>query len=183
MNPWKKIHDDFQKLKEEEDHIVRQRVRQDFSNAYVSYGESGEVECWIQSMATEGLQAGFESVGTEAGLALGPPLATAPLKYWFQQLFLNLRANNSDHIQIYSDTVATIEHLLEASATYCLQLDRQFVEGSAMPGENDAKGHRRNNIKTRLPGGGSTLDGTRRNQNCRCRSRTLGPFPRARSSR
>jgi len=70
MNPWKRIHNEFKRLADEEDRIVRQRELQEFCNAYVTFPESGEVDCWIQSMATEDLQAGFEVVAAEAGIAL-----------------------------------------------------------------------------------------------------------------
>jgi hypothetical protein len=139
MNPWKKIYHDFKALLDEEDRIVRQRVSQELSYAYVTYAESGEVDCWVQSMGTEGLLAGFELVATEAGKELGSPLGTPPQKQWLHRLFVDLRANNSDHIHIYSDTVGTIERLLEASATYCLRLDRQSIDGSLMPDEEAAE--------------------------------------------
>ena len=62
-----------------------------------------------------------------------------PQQYWLNRLFLDLRANNSDHIRIYSDTAGTIERLLEASGTYCLRLDLQFIERSVVLRERNAE--------------------------------------------
>ncbi len=131
MNPWKKIHNEFKKLADEEHQIVQQP--QAFCYAYVTYQESGEVECWLEGIATEDLQARFKALATEAGIALGRPSGTSPYKYWLHQLFLDLRANNSNHIRIYSETVGVIERLLEASAIYCARLDREALEKAAMP--------------------------------------------------
>ncbi len=133
MNPWNKFYHEFKALMDEEDRIVRQRVTQEFCYAHVAFRESGEVQCWVQSMATEGLQAGFELVAAEAGRSLGSPTGTPAQDHWLQQLFLDLRAIKSDHVNISGDTVATIERLLEASATYCLRLDRRSREGSMVP--------------------------------------------------
>jgi hypothetical protein len=135
MHGWKKIYNEFKALMDEEDRIVRQRVPQEFSYAHVAYRESGEVQCWVQSMATEGLQAGFELVATKAGKSLRSPTGTPPQEHWLKCLFLDLRAMNSDHVNISGETVATIERLLGASATYCLRLDRKSREGSVTPDE------------------------------------------------
>jgi hypothetical protein len=129
MNLWKKIGHDFKALMDEENRIVRQRVPQEFSYAYVTYGESGEVDCWVQSIATEGLLAGFELVAAEAGKALGSPPGISPQKYLLHHLFVDLRTNDSDHLHNYSDKVGIIERLLEALTTYSLRLDRRSLDG------------------------------------------------------
>jgi hypothetical protein len=156
MNPWKKIYNDFKALLDEEDRIVRQRVPQELSYAYVTNAESGEVDCWVQSMPTEVLLAGFELVAAEAGRALGAPPGTPAQKFWLHHIFLDLRTNNSDHIHIYSNTVGTIERLLEASAIYCLRLDRQALDGAVIPSESAA-----DFIATPLPEAGIPSRGKR----------------------
>jgi hypothetical protein len=140
MNSWKRLHDGFKELMEEEERIVQQGRPQGFCYAYVTYQEAGEVDCLVESIATESLGVRFESLATQAGIALGAPSGTLPHKYWLHQLFLDLRANNSNHILIYSDTVGVIERLFEASAIYCARLDREPLEKSAKPCEDPGLG-------------------------------------------
>jgi hypothetical protein len=139
MNPWKSFRNEFRALMEEEDLAVKRRVPQGCCYAYITFRESAEFSCWVESNATESLQARFKLLATEAGIALGSPPATAPFLYWMQHLFLGLRANKSAHVHIYSDTVAIVDRLIEASAIYCTWLDQQLLEKSLMPCENAAE--------------------------------------------
>jgi hypothetical protein len=129
---------------EEEDSIVQQRVPRDCCYAYFTYREPGEFDFWIESSTTESLQAGFELLATEAGIALDLPAGTLPLTYWLHSLFLDLRANNSSFIRIYNDTGGFIDRVFEASANYCARLDRRTLEKAAMSyedGEGVARQH------------------------------------------
>jgi hypothetical protein len=133
MNPWKRFRNEFKALMEEEDRIVRQRELGDRFYALVLYRESGEFGSWsFAGSATESLQARFELLATEAGIALSSPPGTLPHVYWLHCLFEDLRANNSPHIRINTDAGAFIEKLFEASATFCARLDRRYLEKSVM---------------------------------------------------
>jgi hypothetical protein len=140
MNPWKRFHNEFKALLEEEDRIVRQRELRDRLNGTVIYQESGEFGSWsLAGGATESLKARFELLATEAGIALGSPPGIVPHVYWLDGLFVDLRENKSQHIRIYNlDDAAggVIERLLEASATYCARLDRRSLEYAAMSCED-----------------------------------------------
>jgi hypothetical protein len=129
MNPWKRFYDDFSALMEEEDRIVRQRGLRGWFYGTVIYGESEEFGLWsFASSATESLQARFELLAAEAGIALGSPAGTPPHFYWLDRLFVDLRANHSQYIRIYSEAGGFIERLFENSATYCARLNRQSLE-------------------------------------------------------
>src|SRR5579862_544026 len=71
MNPWKRLHDEFNALMQEEDRIVEQRGLKDWCYAYVTDRESGEFGGWVASITTEHLNARFELLATEAGIELG----------------------------------------------------------------------------------------------------------------
>jgi hypothetical protein len=139
MEPWTRLHNEFHALMEEEDRIIQQRDLRDRFHGEVFYGEnSGECGSWsLVNSATESLQVRFELLATEAGIALGSPPETLPLFYWLHCLFVDLRANHSQHIRTYdtdlgNDTVGSIEGLLEASATFCSRLDRRSLEKAVM---------------------------------------------------
>ncbi|HEV1287605.1 MAG TPA: hypothetical protein VNU44_19940 [Bryobacteraceae bacterium] len=132
------MHHEFNELMEEENRIVQQRGLSDRCYAYVTGLESGTRDGWLESITTESLQVRFEGLATEAGIALGSPPGTLPLKYWLHRLFLDLRANNSPLIRIHNDTGGFIEHLFEASAIYCARLDRRSLEKTVMPGEDSS---------------------------------------------
>jgi hypothetical protein len=103
MDPWKRFHNEFKALMEEEDRIVRQRELGDWFHGTVIYGESGEFGSWsFARSATESLQARFELLATEAGIALGSPPGIVPHVYWLDSLFVDLRENKSQHIRIYN---------------------------------------------------------------------------------
>jgi hypothetical protein len=70
-------------------------------------------------------------LATEGGVALGVPRGTSPLTYWFDRFLLDLRANKSDHLHMYSDSAGFVERLLEASVLYSVRLARRSLEGSA----------------------------------------------------
>jgi len=146
MNPWKRFQSEFEALRAEEDRIVQERGLRDWFHGDVIYGESGEFGSWsLAGSATESLQARFELLATEAGIALGSPAGTLPHVYWLHRLFVDLRANKSRHIRIYdtdNDIAGIIECLLEVSATYCARLNRQSLENAAMSPE-DASDERR----------------------------------------
>ena len=126
----------FKALMEEEDGIVQQRGLQDFCHAFVIFEESGEFDGWIESGATESLRARFELLATKAGIALGSPLGMFAQTFWLQSLFLDLRANRSSYIQVYSPPIGIIERLFEASAIFCARLDRRSLENAAMYSED-----------------------------------------------
>ncbi len=124
---------------EEEDRIVRQRELGDWFHGDVTYGESGEFGSWsFASSTTESLQARFELLATEAGIALSSPPGTLPHVYWLHRLFVDLRANKSPHIRIYTDDGGIIDRLFEASATYCARLNRQSLENAVMSYEGSS---------------------------------------------
>ena len=130
---WKQLHNDFHALKEAEDRIVQQREGTDYCYAYVTVLESGELGRWIEG-TTESLQVRFESLATDAGIALRPPPGISPLEYLLHRLVLNLRANKSPFIHMYSATVGVIERLFEATAIFCARLDREWLEKTVIPG-------------------------------------------------
>jgi hypothetical protein len=140
MDPWKRFHNEFRALMDEEDRVVRQRELRDWFHGEVIYQESGEFGSWsFASSATESLQARFELLATEAGIALISPPGTSPQVYWLDRLFADLRGNHSAHIRIYdigNNTGGVIERLFEASATYCVRLDRRSLENAAMSCED-----------------------------------------------
>jgi hypothetical protein len=137
MDPWKRLHNEFKALMEEEDRIVRQRELRDWFHATVIYEEFGEFGWWsFANSATESLQARFELLATEAGIALNSPPGTVPRDYWLHRLFVDLRANNSQHIRIYTDAGGFILRLFEASATFCTRLDRRSLEKSVITRED-----------------------------------------------
>jgi len=140
MNPLKRLRKKFHALRDDEDRIVREGVPRDCCNAYVSYRESGEINCWVESFATEGQRAEFKLLATKAGIALGAPYGTSPREYFLKCLFVDGRANKSEYIHVYSDEVATIERVFDASATFCARLECQSLEKSVMPSENAAEG-------------------------------------------
>jgi len=136
MNPWKNFRNEFKALMEEEELLRRQGVLRDLCHAHVRYGEPGEPNYWVESIATESLQLRFELLANQAGIALGWQSGASPQQYFIRHLFLDLRANKSRHIDLYSDRAANINHLFEALATYCALLELQSLEKSVMPREN-----------------------------------------------
>jgi hypothetical protein len=136
MNPWKRFHNEFKALMEEEDTIVRERGLRGWFHGSVIYEESGECGSWsFDSITTESLQARFEVIAAEAGLALGSPPGALPHIYWLHRLFADLRAHQSQHILIYSEVGGFIERLFEASATFCARLNRESLDHVAMSHE------------------------------------------------
>src|SRR5277367_83236 len=79
MNPWKRLHYEFRALHEEESKILQDRASGECCYAYVVNPKSGEFDGWAERFPTEDLQARFELVATEAGIALGSQPETAPL--------------------------------------------------------------------------------------------------------
>ena len=126
------FHDDFSALMEEEDGIVQQGELRDCCYAHFTYRESGEFDAWVVG-PTERLEARWKLVATEAGLALGSPRGALPWKYFLHQLFLYLRAHESDRVRMYSDTDGFIEHLFEASVVFGTLLKRRSLEETMMP--------------------------------------------------
>jgi hypothetical protein len=51
MNPWTKLREDFNALMEAEDRIVLERLPLAPCYGYVTYGESGEVGCWVEDVS------------------------------------------------------------------------------------------------------------------------------------
>jgi hypothetical protein len=130
---WKKIKNGFRALMEEEDRIVQQGRLSGWCYAHINCPDSrGPGGWWFGSLANESLQARFELLATEAAIALGSPPETIPHAYWLNRLLLDLRANESNHVRCYSDTVSIIERLFEASAIYCTRLERLSLEKGAM---------------------------------------------------
>jgi hypothetical protein len=107
MDRWKRFHNEFRALMEEEDRIVQQRESRDCFHGLVIYGESREFGSWsFAGSATENLQARFDLLATEAGIALGSPPGTPPRIYWLDRLFFDLRENKSQHVRIYKARLA-----------------------------------------------------------------------------
>jgi hypothetical protein len=127
MNPWKQLGDQFKALMEEEDRLAHERISGERCYAYVACGQSGESSYWVEGIAAERLQARFELVATEAGIALGCPPGTSPQTYWLNRLFLDLSANDSNFSRMYGAN-GVIERLFEASNMYCTRLDRRELE-------------------------------------------------------
>jgi hypothetical protein len=138
MNPWKKLHNDFNALKEAEDGIARERVPVTHCYAYVTYSESGEVGCWVEDVPSESLGARFDLAASEAGLALGCPQGTPPEDYWLSRLSLDLRENGSEHLRMYSRTAGMIERVFEASAIFCSRLELQAIENTNPSAESES---------------------------------------------
>jgi hypothetical protein len=131
MNPWKKLHNDFDALKEAEDGIARERVPAAHCYAYVTFSESGEVGCWVEDVPSESLGARFDLAASEAGLALGCPQGTPPKDYWLSRMVLDLRENGSEHLRMYGSPAGMIERLFEASAIFCSRLEQRALESPA----------------------------------------------------
>jgi hypothetical protein len=74
------------------------------------------------------LKARFAVLATEAGIALGSPPGISPLKYWLYHLYVDLRAENSELIDIDNERGGFVERVFEASAIYCAWLDRGSLE-------------------------------------------------------
>ena len=139
INPWKGLHHEFTAWMEEEDRIVPQRTAEDRLYGYFTYQDSGEFGgCWWEGITTESLEARFGLLATEGGIALGAPTGISPQKYWLDCLLLHLRANQSHHVRMYSETTGCIERRLEASALFCTWLDRRSQERAAQPAVTDA---------------------------------------------
>jgi hypothetical protein len=134
-NRWERFHHEFKALMEEEDRIVQEQGPKDCCYAYFTDPESGEFGCWIENAATESLDAQFKSLATKAGIALGLPPGTSPLRWWLYQLVHDLRANQSNLLRSYGHRAGFIERLIEASATYCIRLDQQSHEKAVLSGE------------------------------------------------
>ncbi len=136
MNPWNRFHNEFKVLMEEEDTIVRERGLRGWFHGSVIYEESREFGSWsFASITTESLQARFDVVAAEAGIALGSPPGAMPGAYWLDRLFADLRANKSQHIRIFNEAGGFIERLFEASAMFCARLNRQSLEDAVMSPE------------------------------------------------
>jgi hypothetical protein len=132
MNPWKQLGDKFKALMEEEDLLARERISGERCYAYVACGQSGE-SSWAEGFATESLQARFELVAMEAGIALECPRGTSPQTYWLNRLFLELSATDSNFSHMYDGANGVIERLFEASNIFCLRLDRRELEKTLLP--------------------------------------------------
>jgi len=137
MNPWKKLHNEFNELKEAEDRIVRERVPVKHCYAYVAKSESGELGCWVEDVQSESLGARFALAASEAGLALGCPQGAPPVDYLLFRLVLDLRENGSEHLMDF-DTQCFIHRLYEALATYFLRLELKALENTNPPCESDS---------------------------------------------
>ena len=85
------------------------------------------------------LKAEFESWATKAGIALGSPRDASPLEFWLCKLFLYLEKNRSPHLfapdgcttiggEIVFTAGGIITNVWEASATFCLWLEKQALE-------------------------------------------------------
>jgi hypothetical protein len=67
-------------------------------------------------------------LATEGGIALTSPAGVCPQDRWLHQLFLDLRAIDSNHVRMFSDYGGIVERLCAASATYCLRLHRRSLD-------------------------------------------------------
>jgi hypothetical protein len=138
MNPWKKLHNEFKALMEEEDRIVQQREARDYCHLHFTH-RSGMFDGWVEGSTTDSLQARFELLAAEAGVALGAPAGTAAHKYWLQSVFLGLRAKGSSQVRMFSDTVGVVERLFEASTIYSARLARLSIESAADVAQTEAE--------------------------------------------
>jgi hypothetical protein len=133
MDTWKRFHNEFEALMEEEGRIVQQRAGREWFYAHVSYRGTGEFGSWsLLSSTTESLYAQFESLVTEAGIAPGSPPGTLPDTYWLHRLFADLHVNNSPHVPLYDNNGGIIERLFEACAIYCARLYRRSLEKAVL---------------------------------------------------
>ena len=123
---------------EEEDLAVQRRVPQGCCYAYITFRESQSL-----AVGSRAMQLGVYKRGLNCSLRKQVSRSArhrdGALLYWVQHLFLDLRGNKSAHVHIYSDTVAIVDRLIEASAIYCTWLDQQLLEKSLMPCENAAE--------------------------------------------
>ena len=74
----------------------------------------------------ENLRARFETLGADAGIALGSPPGTEPLDFWLHRLFLDLLEHKSSELfAARKDEGGFINRVCIASGTYCARLQKE----------------------------------------------------------
>lgn len=133
-NPWSGLSKKFKELQFEENRLVQQRTASEWLYGHFSYRESGESSSWwVEGETTENIRAEFELLATEGGIALDSVAGTPPQEHWLHNLVCDLRADGSKHLRLFSDRGGIVERLCEASAIYCMRLDRRWLEKTRMP--------------------------------------------------
>jgi hypothetical protein len=112
------FHQRFWALKEEEDRIIQQGGAQERCRAYLTWVPGEELGGWVEVAASESLEARFELLAMEAGLALRPPTGTSPLNHFLKSLYLDLRASHSSHLSLDTGRACFIENLFDSCASY-----------------------------------------------------------------
>src|SRR5580704_4846611 len=98
------LYDAFKGLIEKEDGMVQQGELRGCCYAYFNYGESGELYASVLG-TTENLKERWKLLATQADVALGSPRGVLSWTHWLHRLVLDGRANGSEFIHMYSETV------------------------------------------------------------------------------
>jgi len=131
---WNKLHRKFLRLARDEKRQQRGEGRDRYLHASVSHRHEGGVSNdWYVYEGLEEIRPRFTLLATHAGVALGSRQDPKPLDFWLRHLFLDLLENKSKHLRFARDKGddGIIERVCEASALYCLRLEKEAVEKSA----------------------------------------------------
>ena len=79
---------------------------------------------------SENFRARLRALAARAGVALGSPKDAISEDFWLNQLYLDLRENNSELLFAASEESGMIVSVCVASATFCSQLERKAFEQS-----------------------------------------------------
>jgi hypothetical protein len=143
---WHELHIEFMQLSNEEQALT-QGVRRLIAYVVSGIEDGRDVGRWtIAQSPTESFQERFEVLASRGGAALGQmPRDARLLDYWLHRLHQNLSENNSkwlrrvitDHPKKGTNKItvenATIESVCEASAVFCLRLEKQALEAVNLP--------------------------------------------------
>ncbi|MGC1907702.1 MAG: helix-turn-helix transcriptional regulator [Candidatus Acidiferrum sp.] len=160
---WRSCADEFKQLADEETRIIRAMKKErlladcDFDSS-ATFEQATTLE--LRRGPDEYLRVRFEALATKAGIALGCANNRAPLKFWLFKLFLYLSETKSHHLFAPTSDVhigddpqsdllkpragenlsrvgGIITNVYEASANFCLWLEKQTLEAEHRRGGVD----------------------------------------------
>lgn len=102
-------------------------------------------ECGLWSLSageSENFSERAQTLGARAGVALGCPTGTDPLDSWLHRLLCDLRENRSKLLFADNGKDGMIVRVCEASANFCLRLERRALGASVSTNPRDGK-HRK----------------------------------------
>jgi len=126
---WRGLHDRFRALSEEELTLAPQNVGDRWLRAYVDYRDPTKTfgEWSLSSSIHENFREHFEVEATRAGIALEPNVDCEPLEFWLHHVFSDLQHHESKLLLAASDRGGIIVRVCEASALYCVRLEKQAL--------------------------------------------------------